>query len=162
VRVYVAGPISKPPLETNIRRAMDAAAELMLNDFEPFVPHLYCFMQITHPMSYERWMALDLAFLSSCAAVLRIPGDSPGADRECAHAAEVCGIPVFHSIQSLVQYRDEIKSEVRELAPELQRVESPEVGSSRELSSLGRAIHVGERSEKASEDSKEDIGRVGS
>jgi hypothetical protein len=126
MRVYVAGPISKPPLETNIRRAFDAAHELMVNGFDPFIPHLYCFMQITHPHEYERWMQLDLAFLSVCEAVLRVPGDSPGAERECTHASEVCGIPVFHSVPDLICYRDE-QEKVRQLAPDIQGVESTQI-----------------------------------
>lgn len=125
MRVYVAGPISKPPLEANIRRAFDAGHELLMNGFDPFIPHLYCFMQITHPHSYERWMQLDLAFLSVCEAVFRVSGESPGAERECAHASEVCGIPIFHSVYDLISYRDE-KSKMRKLAPDIQGVESAE------------------------------------
>jgi len=121
MRVYVAGPISKGPLERNIRRALDVAAVLMANDFHPYVPHLCCFFDITHPHDYERWMELGFTFLSACHAVLRIEGESAGTDRECQYA-EGLGIPVFYNIHDLISYRDE-KSKVRELAPNLPRME---------------------------------------
>lgn len=121
MRVYVAGPMSKGPLEENIRRAIDTANVLMQNGFHPFVPHFYYVMQITCPQDYERWMELDFAFISACEALLRIPGESKGADREIVYAAER-GIPVFYNINTLISYRDQ-KSEVRELAPDLPGME---------------------------------------
>lgn len=127
MRVYVAGPISKGPLERNIRRALDAANELMLNDFHPYVPHLCCFFDITHPHDYERWMALGFAFIPACAAVYRISGESEGADRECEFAIAI-GIPVFNNIHDLKCYREQ-KSKVRQLAPDVSRVEPPKIGS---------------------------------
>jgi len=123
LRVYVAGPISKGPLERNIRRALDAANVLMHNGFHPYTPHLHCFMDITHPHEYERWMTLGFAFIPACEAVFRLDGESSGADRECEFAAAI-GIPVFNSIESLIGYRDK-NEKVRELAPDVSGVESP-------------------------------------
>jgi len=121
MRVYIAGPISKGPLERNIRRAFDAANILMMNGFHPYVPHFCCFMDITHPHPYERWMTLGFAFISTCEAVFRLDGESTGADRECDFAIAI-GIPVFNSIESLIDYRDR-NEKVRKLAPDVQRVE---------------------------------------
>lgn len=127
LRVYIAGPISKGPLEHNIRRALKVSASLMDCGFQPYVPHLCCFFEISHPQDYERWIELGLAYLSVCEALFRISGESAGADRECQYAEER-GIPVFHSIHDLISYRDQ-KSKVRELAPNVPRVEPPTVGS---------------------------------
>jgi hypothetical protein len=160
MRVYVAGPISKGPLERNIRRALDAANLLMHNGFHPYVPHLCCFFDITHPHPYERWMELGFAYISACEAVFRLEGESTGADRECEFA-EAFGIPVFYNIHDLIGYRDQ-KSQVRELAPNLQGMEPPKVRSPGELPSLGRTVHNGERSEEAGEDSEEDTRGMGS
>ena len=35
---------------------------------------------------YETWMEYDLAWLGACEALLRLPGHSPGADREVRYA----------------------------------------------------------------------------
>lgn len=67
-------------------------------------------------------MQLGLDFIPACEAVLRVPGESAGADRECAFA-EANGIPVFHSIESLIGYRDQ-NAKVRELAADVSGLES--------------------------------------
>ena len=53
--------------------------------------------------THADWLALDFAWLDVCDAVLRLPGDSDGADKEVAHAQER-GIPVFTSIEELVAW----------------------------------------------------------
>jgi hypothetical protein len=54
-------------------------------------------------MDYEAWMAYDFEWLSTCAAVLRLPGDSPGADRE-VDAALNAGKPVFYSTAGIIAH----------------------------------------------------------
>lgn len=53
-------------------------------------------------MSHDEWLAVDLAWVAAADAVLRLPGESVGADREVAEA-ERLGIPVFHSIDDMIQ-----------------------------------------------------------
>ncbi|MDQ3170340.1 MAG: DUF4406 domain-containing protein [Acidobacteriota bacterium] len=94
-RVYVAGPFTKPSPIINTRRAIDAAEQLRRAGYSPFVPHLFFAWEMVHPdVGYEGWMALDFEWLAACDAIVRMPGESPGADREVAFARER-GIAVF-------------------------------------------------------------------
>lgn len=71
---------------TNVRAAMDAAEGLLRGGFAPYLPHLDHFWHLVHPHDYETWLALDFAWLAACDVLVRLPGDSPGADREVAEA----------------------------------------------------------------------------
>jgi hypothetical protein len=55
------------------------------------------------PRPYEFWLELDNQFLPCCAAVLRLPGESSGADKEVELARKL-GIPAFTSIDAVAQY----------------------------------------------------------
>ena len=100
-RVYVAGPYSGGDTLANIARAVFHADWLLSLGYIPFVPHLTGFWHFYHPRKYEEWLAYDMAWLRMCDALLRIPGESPGADREVA-LAESLGIPVFYSVPELI------------------------------------------------------------
>lgn len=100
--VYVAGPLTGDQL-VNIRLAIDAADSLRREGFIPFVPHLNGLWYFVYPNDYEEWLRMDLLWLEKCDAVLRLDGDSKGADREVKHAKER-GIPVFYSMQDLMRY----------------------------------------------------------
>lgn len=115
-RVYVAGPITKGNLARNIDRATLAFRELAKAGYAPFCPHwsVYCkettildggvWCEATvsggYDMVHEDWLNIDLAWVSVADAVLRLPGESKGADREVAHAQSL-GIPVYYSIVQL-------------------------------------------------------------
>lgn len=98
LRIYIAGPYTHGDVAVNVRQAMAAAVEIIEAGHVPFVPHLYHFLHTCFPQPYEVWMRLDLRWLSCCHALLRLPGDSPGADRE-ADAAVQLGLPVYHDLQ---------------------------------------------------------------
>lgn len=99
-KVYVAGPITKGDIEENVRKAIEAANELADLGFAPFVPHLNYYWDMHRPRPYEFWIALDNEYLPYCDAVLRLPGESKGADGEVL-LANALMIPVFHDIESL-------------------------------------------------------------
>lgn len=65
----------------------------------PFVPHLSStWASLTvhgKERSYEEWMELCFTMLRRCDLLVRVEGESPGADRECVFA-KVHGIPVYH------------------------------------------------------------------
>lgn len=48
----------------------------------------------------EPWLTMDLELVKRSDAVLRLPGDSSGADGEVEHAIK-CGVPVFYRIEDL-------------------------------------------------------------
>ena len=99
IKVYVAGPYSSDP-EGNVLKAIDAAESLWKRGFVPYVPHLTHYWHQRHPHPWEEWLLMDQVWLAVCQAVLRLPGASPGADRECSRAHDL-KIPVFESLEDL-------------------------------------------------------------
>lgn len=96
-RVFVSGPYTLGDVAVNVKNAMDAGNDLINAGFYPFVPHLSHFMHMAHPQQYEKWLELDLRFLECCDVLVRLSGDSSGADKEVAHARKL-GIPVYFSL----------------------------------------------------------------
>lgn len=91
--VYVAGPITKPEPMENVHRALMFASSIA-HKVTPFVPHLTCLWHMVEPRDYEEWMEYDFAVIHHCRALVRMKGESPGADREVALATEL-DLPVF-------------------------------------------------------------------
>jgi hypothetical protein len=54
-------------------------------------------------LSHQAWLDMDFEIIRRCDAVLRLPGDSTGADAETAHAATL-NIPVFRDINELLAW----------------------------------------------------------
>jgi hypothetical protein len=102
-RIYVAGPYTKGDVAVNVRNAYEAANHLADLGFAPFVPHATHFWHMLFPRPYEFWLNLDNQFLPYCEAVLRLPGESSGADKE-VQLARSLGLPVFTDVDSLVTY----------------------------------------------------------
>ena len=93
--VYIAGPYTHPDPVENTRKAIDAWQVLMDAGFTPIVPHLSLFTHLVYPHPPEYWYEYDLRLLDRCDIMLRLPGESWGADREEEHAREL-GITVHH------------------------------------------------------------------
>jgi len=104
--VYVAGPYSRPVPNHNVKRAIEAADKLLAAGFVPYLPHLTHLWDTVSPHDYEEWLALDLAWIERCDALLRLPGESSGADREVGHA-KALGLPVFGQLEGLLHERRE-------------------------------------------------------
>jgi hypothetical protein len=105
IRVYIAGPIGKPKgRHQRVITAINYAEQLVALDprVAPFIPHLMFYWDVTHPGThdYEWWMRFDGTWIDACQAILRIPGESPGADREVAYAKRYNIIPVFECEES--------------------------------------------------------------
>lgn len=104
-RVYVAGPITLGDVDQNVERAIHVGKLLLDAGYAPFIPHLSHFAEplstwTADLMCYEKWLDLDRSFIAVCDALVRLPGESRGADREVAWAVEL-GIPVFHTLTLL-------------------------------------------------------------
>lgn len=95
--VYISGPYSTGDQVENVRTAIKAADAVIRAGHIPFCPHLGHFHHLLCPHDYETWMRLDLAWVERCDAVIRLPGKSPGAEREVARAKEL-GIPVYYGM----------------------------------------------------------------
>jgi len=101
--VYLAGPYTNPDPNRNVKAALDDAKLLIEAGFVPFVPHLYHIFDLVHPMPYETWMTLDLAWIARCDVLVRRPGDSSGADREAVYATSL-GKPVFYGVKAFLMH----------------------------------------------------------
>lgn len=100
---YVAGPYASDPV-ANTRRAIETGMELWATgQVVPLIPHLSLLSNFVHPMPETDWYAFDLDLLEHCDAVLRIPGESKGADREVERAREL-GLPVFETVDAVVEW----------------------------------------------------------
>jgi hypothetical protein len=87
--LYIAGPYSTPDPVHNTNVAVRVATAVMEEtEWVPFVPHLTMLWHTITPRDYEFWLDLDEFYLSRCDLVLRLPGESTGADREVSRARE--------------------------------------------------------------------------
>lgn len=96
--VYLAGPYTRPDPSINVNRTIEVAEQLQdLGTITCFIPHLTHLWHVVHPHEdINHWYEYDLAMLARCDALLRLDGDSSGADAEMKFAEER-GIPVFTS-----------------------------------------------------------------
>lgn len=99
-RIYIAGPYSKGDVVMNLRAVILVADKLAQAGHFPFIPHLSHFWHLLCPHDYEFWIGQGLAWLEVCDYVLRLPGESIGADREVERAKEL-DIPVLFMIDGL-------------------------------------------------------------
>jgi hypothetical protein len=107
-RIYVAGPVTKGDQFANVATAIHAADALWTAGFAPVCPHSHSALwHMHHPHSWEEWLALDECLILGCHALLQIPGESAGADREVAFARER-GIPAFESMGTLLHWANEV------------------------------------------------------
>lgn len=106
-RVYIAGPISKGDIFANIDQARDAGKRLIRAGYSPLVPHLTCYMDGDYPnaaaggFTADEWYGVDFPWVLCSDAVLRLPGESVGADME-TQLADKHGIPVYHDVEKLL------------------------------------------------------------
>ena len=100
MKVYIAGPYTKGDVVLNVRWAILIADQVLERGHVPYVPHLTHFWHLLVPHTWETWLALDLEWLRDCDVVLRLPGESVGADLEVAEALKL-GIRVVYRIEDL-------------------------------------------------------------
>ena len=105
VKVYISGPYSQGNTNENTYHAIVVGEAIADMGASPFIPHLSHFRPRTR--SYEYWIQEDLEWLSCCQALYRMPGESPGADREVEYANE-SGIPVFYSLNELEEFINKV------------------------------------------------------
>lgn len=97
--VYVAGPYTNGDTAENVRLALQIGHMLFQRGFMPYIPHLSHFHHLIFPLHYEDWVKWGLEWLRQCDAMIRIPGKSPGSDREVKLAKQL-GIPVYYSLEA--------------------------------------------------------------
>lgn len=102
--VYVAAPYTRPDPVHNTHLLIAAVDEMVDEGVvTPIAPHLTLLWHVVRPRPLDFWYAYDLATVARCDAVLRLPGESTGADREVEFALSR-SIPVFHDRPSLYEW----------------------------------------------------------
>ena len=102
-RVYIASPYTIGDVAINVKKQIDAASELIDLGFAPFWPVHSHFLHMVYPKDYERWMEIDFEWIKSCDCLLRLKGESKGADREVKIAREI-NIPVMYSVNEVFEF----------------------------------------------------------
>ena len=103
-RVYIAAPLGKEEnWKENIAKAVEAWTELTRLGFYAYCPHINCYLHNDSEadFDYEFWLDYDIAWLDICDYLLRLPGYSPGAEREMRYAHEN-GIKVVYTLPELI------------------------------------------------------------
>lgn len=119
LRVFISGPISKGNLAANLNQATAAFVALAKAGLAPLCPHWSAYSKPCAPglsdgecvcigtrmgngeMVHADWMNVDLPWVAVSDAVLRLPGESTGADREVEHARSL-GVPVYYSLREVI------------------------------------------------------------
>lgn len=104
IKVYVASPYTVGDTAKNVKTQIETADDLFSLGFNVFTPLVAThFQHMVYPREYDFWLAIDLEWLAVCDCVLRLPGESKGADIEVKKAKEL-GIQVFNNIVDLEYY----------------------------------------------------------
>lgn len=95
--IYIAGPYSSGQ-EAGLRQAIEAFNKLADAGWSPFCPHLSFLPALHKERSWEEWMELCWPWVLRAEALVRLPGESEGADMEVSWARDV-GKTIFDSVE---------------------------------------------------------------
>lgn len=101
--VYIASPYTKGDVALNVRKSLEYADRLLEVGFIPYAPLLTHFWHLISPKPVDEWYRIDNEWVVRCDCLLRLQGESSGADKE-VELAKSYGIPVFYSISELVKH----------------------------------------------------------
>lgn len=97
--VYIAGPITLGDRTLNLRAAIMAGDAVLRAGHIPFIPHLSELWHLVCPHPADDWYRLDEHWLAKCDVLIRLPGESVGADNEVQLAKSlgllVCDLETF-------------------------------------------------------------------
>jgi hypothetical protein len=93
--VYLAGPMAKGDKWDNLTVPSRLFKLLIERGIYSFVPQWCLPISPMLQLDYEQWMEFDFQIIRRCDGLIRLPGESAGADREVTLAQEL-ELPVFH------------------------------------------------------------------
>lgn len=106
ITVYIASPYTKGDVAVNVKTQLDCADVLMDLGYAPFAPLYSHFQHMAHPRHYQDWIKVDLEWVLRCDCLLRLQGESSGADGEVKFALQN-NIPVFFGIDELKKHYEQ-------------------------------------------------------
>jgi hypothetical protein len=94
-------------LEKGIHMAVVAAEQLVAEGFVPYLPQLQALWNMISPKDdiYGYFLKMDFTWIDVCDALLRLPGESYGGDKEVAYCLGI-GKPVFYSITDVRLWKE--------------------------------------------------------
>ena len=92
--IYIAGPYTKGDVALNVAKAIEVGMHYNDKGDYAVIPHLTHFTHMMHPRPYKYWITLDNLIIPKCDKLVRIAGDSPGADDE-VKLAEASGLEII-------------------------------------------------------------------
>lgn len=98
--VYIASPYSIGDKEFNVHRQIVIADRLMDKGHAPIVPLLNHYANKLMPRPEDCWVAADLQLVAKADIVLRLDGESKGADNEVGMAL-LMNIKVVYCIDDI-------------------------------------------------------------
>jgi len=104
VYAYIAGPITQGNQFRNCAKAIKLFGTLVKLGHYPYCPHFdFIAQMLDEDLDIEtHLLPLDFAWIAKCDALIRMPGESPGSDREVA-AAQSLGIPVYYGFNDFME-----------------------------------------------------------
>lgn len=119
MRVYISGPISSggyDALYGNLKNGIVLWRELVRLGFAPYCPHMNDLGYIvTEPVTWEDALEVDEEWVDASEVMLRMPGESRGAEREEQFCYDK-GIPVVFSVEELLKFRASCNESIRTIS----------------------------------------------
>lgn len=101
--VYIASPYTNGDKNHNVYRQIVAAEQISIIGGIPYIPLLSHYWDEVYSHDWEFWIDMCKQMLLRCDALIRLPGESRGADIEVDTALSN-NIPVFHSFDQLIRW----------------------------------------------------------
>jgi len=98
--IYIAAPYEKGDIAVNVHNVIKVADAIVEKGHTPFIPHLSLVWDFISPKPRSFWLEYDREFLPLCDCLLRLDGESPGADKE-VELAKSLGIPIYYSVDEI-------------------------------------------------------------
>ncbi len=100
IKIYIASPYTIGDQNENVRTQMLTFETLHSFGMMPFAPLWASFQNLVFPHTWEEWLEWCSTWVKSCDCLLRLPGESKGADEE-VRVAKMNSIPVYYSIDQV-------------------------------------------------------------
>jgi hypothetical protein len=103
ISVYIASPYSIGSKIDNVKASFQVYNKLVKRGYYPFAPLTSHYINQLYRLSYDKWLEIDMYWLDKCDCLLRLPGESRGADKELNRMV-MLKKPIFYNINDLDDY----------------------------------------------------------
>lgn len=104
VMVYVASPYTKGDNFVNVQRQIEVGNKLIDFGIIPYLPLVgSAYLHAQKERHFSEWLGMDFNIIMKCDAILRLSGESSGADME-ERFANTIKKPVFYTVEAVVKY----------------------------------------------------------